>query len=70
MMTQGAEVVKHYKDLAFMGFIEVVMNLRTIIGNMKWCKEDILQYQQLTASDTSHIPTMNPFKCSSANQVP
>lgn len=45
MEAEGATLVKHYKDLAFMGFIEVVMNLRTILGNMKFCKEDILQYK-------------------------
>lgn len=37
--------VKHIKDLAFMGFIEVVANLRTILGNIKFCKKDILSYQ-------------------------
>lgn len=37
--------VKHIKDLAFMGFIEVVANLRTILGNIKQCKQDILDFQ-------------------------
>lgn len=37
--------VKHIKDLAFMGFIEVVMNLRTILGNIKFCKRDIEAFQ-------------------------
>lgn len=37
--------VKHIKELAFMGFIEVVANLRTILGNIKFCKSDILAYQ-------------------------
>ena len=37
--------VKHIKDLAFMGFIEVVANLRTILSNIKFCKADILAYQ-------------------------
>jgi len=37
--------VKHIKELAFMGFIEVVMNLRTITRNLRFCKEDILEYQ-------------------------
>lgn len=41
MQEAGAEIVKHYRDLAFMGFIEVIMNLRTIMGNIKFCKEDI-----------------------------
>ena len=36
------EPVKHIKDLAFMGFIEVVANLKTILGNIKFCKKDIL----------------------------
>ncbi|MBB4079205.1 lipid-A-disaccharide synthase [Lewinella aquimaris] len=41
MRAAGAEVVKHYRELAFMGFVEVVMNLRTILGNIKRCQEDI-----------------------------
>jgi len=42
MKEQGAHLVKHYRDLAFMGFTEVVMNLRTILGNIDLCKKDIL----------------------------
>jgi len=45
MAAQGAELVKHYRDLAFMGFVEVLFNLRTIFGNLKFCKQDLLQYQ-------------------------
>lgn len=45
MQEAGVEVVKHYRELAFMGFIEVIMNLRTILGNLKKCKADILEYQ-------------------------
>src|SRR5947209_16324581 len=41
MQAAGASVVKHYKDLAFMGFIEVVKNLPTILRNLKFCKEDV-----------------------------
>lgn len=37
----GGTLVKHYKDLAFMGFAEVVMNLRTILKNIDFCKKDI-----------------------------
>lgn len=37
--------VKHIKELAFMGFVEVVMNLKTILGNIRFCKEDITQFQ-------------------------
>lgn len=45
MQAEGGELVKHYADMAFMGFTEVVMNLRTIFKNMKTCKADILTYQ-------------------------
>jgi lipid-A-disaccharide synthase len=45
MEAAGATVVKHFRDLAFMGFTEVVMNLRTILRNMAFCKADILQYK-------------------------
>lgn len=45
MAEQGADVVKHYKDLAFMGFIEVIMNIRTIAKNLKFCKADILEFK-------------------------
>ncbi|MEY3432812.1 MAG: hypothetical protein RL131_748, partial [Bacteroidota bacterium] len=45
MEKEGAVVVKHYRDLAFMGFAEVVANLRTILNNMRFCKEDILSFQ-------------------------
>lgn len=41
---QGATLVKHYKDLAFMGFLEVAKNIRTILGNIKFCKQDILDF--------------------------
>ena len=45
MQQQGGTLVKHYKDLAFMGFSEVIMNLRTILGNIKICKKDIQEYK-------------------------
>jgi len=45
MQAQGGVLVRHYKDLAFMGFWEVVSHLGTILGNIKFCKKDILQYQ-------------------------
>jgi lipid-A-disaccharide synthase len=44
MQQAGGHLVKHYKDLAFMGFTEVLMNLRTIFRNMDFCKADILGY--------------------------
>lgn len=45
MQTAGADIVKHYRDLAFMGFVEVVMNLRTILNNLDFCKKDIVNYK-------------------------
>ncbi len=45
MQEQGGTLVKHYKDLAFMGFLEVVLNLRTILKNIKLCKEDIKNHR-------------------------
>ncbi len=45
MQSAGGDLVKHYRELAFMGFSEVLMNLRTIFRNLRFCKEDILQHQ-------------------------
>ncbi len=45
MEDAGARLVKHYRDLAFMGFIEVLFNLRTILNNIAFCKKDILEYK-------------------------
>lgn len=45
MQAVQGKPVRHISELAFMGFIEVVANLRTILGNIKFCKEDILAYQ-------------------------
>lgn len=45
MQAEGATLIKHYKELAFMGFIEVVKNLPTILKNISFCKEDILAYK-------------------------
>lgn len=44
MEAQGAILVKHFRELAFMGFIEVIFNLRTILRNIKFCKKDIDAY--------------------------
>ena len=41
MQQAGAEMVKHYRDLAFMGFLEVVQNLGTILQNIRFCQSDI-----------------------------
>ena len=45
MQAEGATLIKHYKELACMGFIEVVKNLPTILKNISFCKEDILAYK-------------------------
>ena len=42
MAAVGGTWVKHYKDLAYMGFIPVLLHLRTISSNMRWCKSDIV----------------------------
>jgi lipid-A-disaccharide synthase len=45
MQAEGGALVKHYSDMAFMGFVEVVINLKTILNNLKLCKADIAAYQ-------------------------
>ena len=45
MQATGATLVKHYRELAFMGFAEVIKNLPTILSNIKFCKEDILAFK-------------------------
>ncbi len=45
MSAVGGERVKHFRDTAFMGFVPVVMNLRTILSNMKQCKLDIVSWK-------------------------
>lgn len=44
MKSAGGDVVKHIKDLAFMGFAEVLRNLPAILRNIRFCKEDILKF--------------------------
>ncbi|RYD56582.1 MAG: lipid-A-disaccharide synthase [Sphingobacteriales bacterium] len=45
MEAAGATLVKHYRDLAFMGFVEVIKHLGTILRNIDFCKKDILKYR-------------------------
>ncbi len=45
MLAEGGTLKKHYAEMAFMGFTEVLLNLRTILRNMKACKADILAYR-------------------------
>ena len=44
MRNAGADLLMHYKEMAFMGFWEVFVNLRTVLGNIKCCKTDILAW--------------------------
>jgi len=44
MKATGATLVKHYKELAFMGFVEVIKNLPAILKNIKFCKTDITSF--------------------------
>ncbi|MDI9310405.1 MAG: lipid-A-disaccharide synthase [Limnohabitans sp.] len=45
MQSMGGTLVKHYRELAFMGFAEVILNLKTILSNIKFCKNDITQFK-------------------------
>ena len=45
MKSQGGYLVRHIKELAFMGFIEVLMNLPKILKNIRFCKQDILEFE-------------------------
>jgi lipid-A-disaccharide synthase len=45
MAEQGGTLIKHYRDMAFMGFLEVLLNLRTIKANMELCKQSIVEYK-------------------------
>ncbi|HSN48449.1 MAG TPA: hypothetical protein VLR29_06775, partial [Flavobacterium sp.] len=45
MQSVGGTLVKHYKELAFMGFVEVLFHLKTILNNIKICKKDIADFQ-------------------------
>jgi len=44
MQSEGGVLVRHYRELAYMGFFPVVMNLKTILNNLRLCKKDILSY--------------------------
>jgi lipid-A-disaccharide synthase len=45
MEAAGGKLVMHYRQLAFMGFVEVIKNLRTIFKNLAFCKKDITAYR-------------------------
>ena len=45
MQQQGVTLAKHYRELAFMGFVEVLLNIKTILQNLSFCKKDVLEYK-------------------------
>ncbi len=45
MQKQGGQIVKHYTELAFMGFVEVLMNIRQIKSNFELCQTDLLDFK-------------------------
>ena len=45
MKAQGVDLLKHYRMMAYMGFVEVAVNLRKVLRNIAQCKKDILEYQ-------------------------
>lgn len=45
MKAQGVDLLKHYRTMAYMGFVEVAVNLRKVLGNISLCKKDIVDYQ-------------------------
>ncbi len=45
MTAEGGTRVKHYKELAYMGFVPVLLHLNTIFANMKMCKQDIVKWK-------------------------
>ena len=45
MQNEGGTLVKHYREMAFMGIVNVVMNLKTIGRNLKFCQKDLLEFQ-------------------------
>ena len=44
MQAEGAHLVKHYKECAIIGFVEVLMSMKKLLGNLDACKKDILEY--------------------------
>jgi lipid-A-disaccharide synthase len=45
MIAQGGTLIRHYKDMAFMGFIPVLLHIRTVLKNIKDCKQAILDFK-------------------------
>ncbi len=45
MAEQGVDLIRHYRDLAFMGFFEVLIHLKEITRNIRFCRTDILEFK-------------------------
>jgi len=45
MQAQGGTMVKHYREMAFMGVVAVIVNLQTVLRNIKDCKQSLTEYQ-------------------------
>ena len=45
MQKHGGELVKHYKETAYMGFLDVILHLRAILKNISFIKQDIINYK-------------------------
>ena len=45
MQAVGGDLVKHYREMAFMGFLDVILNIRTIKRNMEFCKKDLIEFK-------------------------
>ena len=63
MQQAGGVLVKHYKDLAFMGFVEVLANLRTIFKNIDFCKKDIFfSYRDIISKHSAMMVEHGKFR--------
>ncbi|HPS13965.1 MAG TPA: lipid-A-disaccharide synthase, partial [Prolixibacteraceae bacterium] len=45
MKNQGGQLLKHYRDMAFMGIIPVLLNMRKVLANFSLCKKEIFRFQ-------------------------
>src|SRR5659263_97150 len=45
MQAQGGQMIKHYRQMAFMGFVTVIMNAKTVLKNLADCKQAITDFQ-------------------------
>ena len=59
MKSAGAEIIKHFKELSFMGFYEVFINLKTILKNIKFCKKDILKFKAFIRKQGRMVNDLN-----------